>query len=131
MMLRLSLEYILLVFLAISGVLQLVAIHGDLFKLLFFKRKGYGYVLAAVLVLPALFLLFTWNYRNATGIIQGAEQAGLFVLSLLLATIFTLVLSSFLNRSGVNPPATQREGLEALREVTYYQALCRRFGRRG
>jgi hypothetical protein len=135
MMFRLSLEYGLLVFLAVTGVLQLAAIHNNLKKLLFFKRKVYGYILSAVIILPALVIFFTWNYRNATGIVQGSEQAGLFMLAMVLAVIFTLVLSSLLNHTRSNPPvskttASKKEGLDALRELTYFQALGRLFSRR-
>jgi hypothetical protein len=125
MMLKLSLEYTALVFLAIVGVLQIAAICGHLSKLLFFSKKAHGYILAGLLILPAMVVFFTWNYYNPTGIIQGAEQAGLFMVSLVLALIVTLGFSSILNHSRAAAPRTHKEGVDALREVTYFQAFDR------
>jgi hypothetical protein len=130
MMLRLSLEYSILVFLAVTGVIQLAANHNSLHKLLFFKRKVYIYVSSAVMILPAFYVFFTWNYHYATGVIQGSEQAGLFILSMVIAIIFTLGVSSLLNRSPLESQALSKEGLDVLKEVTYFQALWRRLCRR-
>jgi hypothetical protein len=130
MMLRLSLEYGVLVFLAAIGVIQLAVMSSRLHKLVFFKRKVNGYLFSLVMIIPACYIFFTWNYHYATGIVQGAEQAGLFILSITLALVFTLTVSSLINRSRPGSPAPEKEGLEVLREITYFQALYRRFGRR-
>jgi hypothetical protein len=130
MMLRLSLEYAIPVFLAVTGVIQIAANHGRLHKLLFFKRKLYIYVSSAVMILPAFYVFFTWNYHYATGVIQGSEQAGLFILSMVLAVVFTLAVSSLMNRSSHGPQELPKEGLDVLKEETYFQALRRRLWRR-
>jgi hypothetical protein len=131
MMMSLSMEYLALVFLAVLGVLQLAAMRGRWFKLLFFQEKAATYLLSAVLVLLPLVLLFTWNYRNATGVVQGAEQAGLFMLALVLAVVYTAALSSLMNYSDRNSTSEHKEGLEVLRDMTFYEALCRLLGRKG
>lgn len=130
MLIRLSLEYSLLVFVAGVGVLQAMAAHNNLRGLLFFQRRLYAYVLAALTIIPCLFLFFTWNYRNETGVIEGAQQAGLFALSLTIAIIATLVISSMLNRSRLPDCCAYHEGLDALREETFFRLIRRRFGRR-
>lgn len=129
-MFQLSMEYIALVFLAVVGVLQLAAMHGCWNKLVFFQNRLLGHILSVLLVIAPLILLFTWNYRNATGIIQGTEQAGLFVLSMVLAILFTLVLSSALNHSEPDTVQGQKEGLEVLKGMTYLKAISRLLSRK-
>ncbi len=130
MMMTLTMEYLTLVFLAITGVIQLAALHARWFKLLFFQEKAAVYVLSAILVLLPLGLLFTWNYRNHTGVVQGAEQAGMFMLGLTLSVLYTLLLSSLINHSDGNSGSEHKEGLEALRDLTFYEALRRLLGRK-
>ena len=102
----LSWEYSLLVFVAVLGVIQVAAANSGLRGLLFApgavrirfwptgKRweltyRHFSYLFAAVTVLPALGFFFVWNSHNATGIIQGSEQAGLFILSTAMGSTFT------------------------------------------
>ena len=129
-MTRLALEYFGLAFVATVGVLQVVAAYNELRGVSFFSRKIYGYLFAAFTVGPALARFFTWHLRNPSGIIQGGEQFGLFLLALTAALSFTLVSSSLLNNRRLRGNHAQHDGLEALREVTFFQALRHRFGRR-
>jgi hypothetical protein len=112
-----------------TGVLQAAAAHNNLWGLLFFRRRLYANLFAAVTIIPALAAFFTWNYYNATGVIQGAQQAGLFTLGIVIALVFTLVLSSLLNRTRLPQCGFPREGLDALREETFFRLIRRRFGR--
>jgi hypothetical protein len=144
----LSLEYGILVFVAVLGVIQAAAANAGLRGLLFapgtvrirfwpWGRRWtltylhFSYLFAAVTVLPALGFFFVWNSHNATGIIQGSEQAGLFVLSTVAGGIFSLVASSFINQWRLQHNQTQAQGLEALRDITWFQAVWRRWMRRG
>ncbi len=127
---RLALEYFGLSFVAAVGVLQVVAAYNELRGVSFFGRKIYGYLFAALTVSPALASFFTWNSRNPIGIIEGREQFGFFMLALAAALIFTLVVSSLLKNGRLRGNHAQYDGLEALREITFFQALRRRFGRR-
>jgi hypothetical protein len=143
----LALEYATLVFAAVLGVIQVAAANAGLRGLLFapgtvrihFFPSGrrwtltylhFSYLFAAVTVLPALGFFFVWNSHNATGIIQGVEQAGLFVLSTAASGIFSLVASSLINQWRLQNNQTQAKGLEALRDITWFQAVWRRWVRR-
>lgn len=143
----LALEYGLLVFAAGLGVFQAAAANAGLRGLLFapgtvrirFWPSGriwtltyhaFSYLFAAVTVLPSLGFFFVWNSHNATGIIQGSEQAGLFVLGVSLALLVTLIASSLINQWRLQTNQTRAEGLEALKDITWYQALWRRWVRR-
>lgn len=130
MITRLALEYFALVFVAVVGVLQLVAAYNELRGVSFFSRKVYGYLFVAFTVVPALAGFFTWNLRNPPGIVQGREQFVFFLLALIAALSFTLVTSSLLKNRHLQGNHVQHDGLEALREVTLFQALRHRFGRR-
>ena len=127
---RLALEYFGLVFIAIMGVLQIVAAYNNLIGISFFSRKIYSYLFAASTVGPALAGFFTWHLRNPFGVIQGREQFGFFMLALTIALILTLTASSLLKNRYLRGKYTQHDGLAALREVTFFQALRHRFGRR-
>jgi hypothetical protein len=141
-------EYRLLVFVAVLGIIQLAAANAGLRGLLFapgtvrirFFPSGkrwtltyfhFSYLFAIVTVLPTLGFFFVWNQHNATGIVQGSEQAGLFVLSTGAAGIFSLVASSFINQWRLQRNRTQAVGLEALKDITWFQAVWRRWARRG
>ena len=128
-MARLALEYFGLVFLACVGVLQAAAAYNGLKGLSFLGQRLYGYLFAAFTVGPALAFFFTWNGRNPTGVIEGKEQFGFFMLGLIAAVVFTLAGSSLL-RSSLLQGNPGHDGLDALREVTFFKALRRRFVRR-
>ena len=140
-------EYRLLVFVAVLGVIQVAAAHAGLRGLLLapgtvrirwwpsgrrwtLTYLHFSYVFAAVTVLPALGYFFVWNSHNAIGIIQGSEQAGLFVLSTAAACAFTFIASSLINQWRLQGNQTQAKGLEALKDITWFQAVWRRWVRR-
>lgn len=130
MVTRLALEYFLLVFVAVVGVLQLVASYNELRGVSFFNRRIYGYLFAAFTVGPVLARFFTWNSRNPTGVIEGREQFSFFLLALVAAIGFTLVASSLLKNRRLRGSYARHDGLEALRETTFFQALRQRFGKK-
>jgi hypothetical protein len=143
----LATEYCFTVFVAVLGVIQAAAAHADLRGLLLapgavrirFWPSGrrwtltylhFSYLFAAITVLPALAYFFVWNSYNATGIIQGSEQAGLFVLSTAAGCLITFVASSLINQWRLQNNHTQARGLEALKDITWFQAVWRRWVRR-
>ena len=142
----LAAEYSILVFVAVLGVIQAAAAHAGLRGLLFapgavrirfwpsrrwtLTYLHFSYLFAAMTVLPALGFFFVWNSHNQTGIIQGSEQAGLFVLSTAAGGIFSLVASSLINQWRLQHNQTQARGLEALKDITWFQAVWRRWVRR-
>ncbi len=138
-------EYSILVFTAGLGVLQVAAAYGGFRGLLispgevhFFpwkriftlSRVAMSYIFAAVTVVPALVDFFFWNRRNETGVIEGSEQAGLFVLSMAAAVAFTILFSSLVNHWRLRHNEARGTGLEALKDITWVQAMSRRFTRR-
>jgi hypothetical protein len=127
--LKLALAYSLPVFVAGVGVLQAAAAYNGLRGLLFFPRRIFSYMFSVVTIGLALAWLFDWNWHYATGIIQGAQQAEFFLLVMVLALLFTIVVASLINRSRFPEVNEDREGLDALRNQTFFQVLKRRFGR--
>ena len=129
MFLKLSLDYSLPVFIAGVGVLQATAAYNGLFGLLFFPKKVFSYVFAVVTLGLALAVLFYWNWHYATGIIQGAQQAAFSLISMVLALLFTLIVASLINHARFPAMRKNTEGLDTLRDRTFFQALKQRFGR--
>jgi uncharacterized membrane protein len=130
MIARLYLEYFLLVFAAALGVLQATVTYNKLVGLSFFRRKVCGYIFATLTILSALIGFFTWNFRNAAGVVEGAQQFGFFAIAVIAAIILTLVLSSLLKHSKVRGNNAQHDGLEAFKDITFFQILQQRFGRK-
>ena len=123
---KLALEYTLFIFVTSCGVLQLAAAHSGLRGLSFFKRPQWANLFGAIAVIGAYVWFFTVENRNVPGL-EGSQQLGYFTLGASLAIVFTLVVSSLL-RARINPPQTeggQEQGLNALREMTYFQAIKR------
>ena len=123
----LSRDYVIWVFLAATGVIQIAAAHAGLTKLLFVRVKPWAYALGALLIVAGFAWFFHEGARHipdtASGI-NGNEQAARFTLTSLAAGAFTMLTSSLLNRGGGQAPPGGTEGLEALRTHTYLQALA-------
>ncbi len=143
----LEIQYFFLVFVAVLGIIQVTAANSGFRGLLFapgtvrirFFPSGrrwtltyfhFSYLFAAITVLPTLGFFFVWNYYNATGIVQGPEQAGLFVLGTGASGIFSLVASSLINQWRLQRNYTSAQGLEALKDITWFQAVYRRWVKR-
>ncbi|MEL7561852.1 hypothetical protein [Dehalogenimonas sp. 4OHTPN] len=124
----LTFEYFLLVFIAGLGFLQFAAMKGGLRGIWLSLDLSKNRFYAAVLSFPAMLAFFTWNYRNPVGIIEGAQQAGLFSLAAALSVLFTIALSSLINRNKLKPSRKIDAGLEALRSHTYYQIIKAKLG---
>jgi hypothetical protein len=117
-----SLNYCLLVFIAVLGVIQLAALYNDFRGLLFFPRRLYTLAFAFIAIGSALAAFFTWNDVHKV-IVEGSQQTGSFVLSTAAAIVFSLVCSSLLNYRRLASSKPQQDGLEALRESTFFQAF--------
>lgn len=124
----LAAEYFLSCFIAASAVIQLAAVKGRLYGLLVTQVVKLNVALAWLYLLVPGILFFTWNARNPTGIIEGAQQAGLFSLSVLCAGISTIVISSLLNHTKFTPPfGVPADSIEALKTMTFFQAVRTRY----
>jgi len=141
-------EYSLLVFTAGFGVLQAAAAYdgfrglliapGEVRVRLFPSRRyfvisrvAFGYIFAVAVVTPSLVDFFFWNKRNEIGVIEGAEQAGFFVLAMAAAVAFTFLFSSLINHRWLRDNEARGAGLEVLKDITWVQAVVRHlFNRR-
>jgi hypothetical protein len=125
--LRLWLEYFLFVFMASCGVIQIAAAYSRLHGLMFFRRPLWGYVFAAVVTPLAFLWFFKSENRNVPGL-EGSQQFGDFCLGFIAAVVFSALFSSLLRaRDALHLGEGEApEGLEALREMTYLQAIRRR-----
>ena len=120
MLIPISLKYGLLVFVGVTGILQAAAGYNNLRGLLFFKNKHVAYIFALLAVSGSLYAFFSWNYLFETGVIAGAEQAGIFVLSTFIALVSTLVFSSAIKSTSFKNRGVHPRGLDALREATIF-----------
>lgn len=123
MLLTLSIKYTLLVFIADLGVLQLAADHNSLKGLLFFTNRILIYVFAVLTIGFPLFVFFNWNSLFATGVIQGTQQALLFLVAFGLAVIFTVFISSVLQNKQMGHVKPTKKGIDVLKETTFFNAL--------
>ncbi len=128
-------DYLIFVFFAILGLLQLVAARQRWTGLLFFRRWP---LLSYVLGLACLGGGYAWFFfgddRNVPGL-EGWQLFSRFAVSAVAAVLVTLLVSSVLHArldagaiAGQKyrlSPANEERGLEALRTLTYWQALNR------
>jgi hypothetical protein len=117
-----SVNYCLLVFISVLGVLQLAAAYNNFRGLLFFPRKIYCVCFAVVATGFGLFAFFTW-YNFNSFVVEGSQQTGSFVLSAAAGILFTLVFSSVMNYRRLGAGHSEQDGLDALREITFFQAI--------
>ena len=123
-------EYLLLVFLVCSGVVQVSAAYGGLKGLLLIPNRRISAALGMGVILGSLTWFFWDGGRNLPdtgGGIAGASQFGLFVLGGFLALLVTFVVTSFTNFSR-SPSGDTTEGLSSLKETTFGQALFNNLG---
>jgi hypothetical protein len=121
-------DYLLFVFMVSLGVLQLVAAWGRLEGLSFFRRRYLGYILAAVMVGFGYWLFFRVdrNIPDTEGGLSGPWLFSYLVAALAISILLTLIISSLVKaRWGRSNPERGNAGLEALKTMTYFQALKR------
>jgi len=129
----LNLDYILFVFIASLGVLQLAASLRGFSRLMLFRTKPLSYTFAAVCLLGSFGWFFGWDDRldekiMMTGL-EGGQQFFYFALSFFLALVSTLLLSSLRWRR-LPPEDKDEEGLKVLSGKTYLQAMRGKYGKR-
>ena len=118
-----ALEYFCLVFVASIGVIQAAAAYNGLKGISFFSYRLSAYLFMLVTSGPAMASFFSWNERNPTGVIEGAQQFGLFMLAIVASIGFTLIISSIVKHWSLRGNDVSHDGLEALKEVTFFQAI--------
>ncbi len=121
-----TLDYLLFVFIAAFGALQIAAAYGNLQGLLFIRARPLAFGSGLVITVAAFLLFFLTEPRNipdTEGGLDGNETAGLFTLGAVSALVLTLILSSISNRALGKGGHRCASGLDALRETSYFNAL--------
>ena len=125
-------DYVLFIFLASLGAVQLAALKNRLHGLCFIRIPILNLALALALVVGSFLWFFVSEPRNLpdTGDgLNGNQQAMFAVAAAIGAVFFTLAATSLIN-IGLGRGDDRREsGLQALRRATYYSALRRTIGR--
>ena len=121
-------EYCLYVFIAVIGMLQLIAARWGLRGISFFGSKAWGYASGAV----AIAAVFIWFFRF-TGLdlaqptFDTPPQLFWLAFSTFLAVAVTLAISSIVNRKRMPSPShDDDEGIDTLRRRTYWRAISKR-----
>ena len=121
-----TLDYLVFVFIAALGVLQVVAAYSALRGILLIRPRAMAFIIGTAVTALAFLWFFLSEPRNvsdAEGGLDGNQMAGLFAVGAGSALVLTLLLSSISNRSLAKSDHQCDEGLDALRETTYLKAL--------
>lgn len=127
-----AVDYVLFIFLASLGVVQLAALKNGLKGIYFIRVPILNLVLALALVAGSVLWFFISEPRNLPdtgGGLDGNQQAMFSVAAAVGAVLFTLAITSVLNAGIGKGQNKQETGLQALRRVTYFSALRRTMGR--
>ncbi len=127
----LHLEYSLLLFIASNGIFQLAAAHSQLKGLSFFKRITLTYVFAILTIGGSFGWFFAWDNRLQEKImhtgLEGSQQLYYFFLAVTAAFVFTIIISSIINRQPLSKSEPKGQGLDILKQRNYFQALIYSF----
>lgn len=121
-------EYCLYVFIAVIGMLQLIATRWQIHGISFFRNKVWGYAFGTV----AIAAVFIWFFRF-TGLdlaqptFDTPPQLFWLSVSTFLAVVVTMTVSSIVNRKMASDieDGERDGGLEALKRQTYWRAIAR------
>ena len=100
-LLELTAEYFFMTLAAVLGVLQAAAAYSGRDKLMFFNRPIHAYIFAFLTTGPAMVGFFTWNWRNATGLVEGSQQFIYFTIACACAVGLSLLLSWSVSHAGL------------------------------
>jgi len=123
-------DYLLLVFMVSLGVLQLAAAWRRLGGLsLFFRRRCLGYIFAVVIIGAGYWLFFSEprDIPDYAGGLGGSQQFIYTLAGIAIASLLTFSVSSALNARWGRSGTGDEEGLDALKRMTYLQAVKRGF----
>jgi len=132
--------YMLFVFMASVGVLQLVAIRTELKGLLFFHRPALTYFIAFLALAGSFYWFFgvgdpmdiamkmTGDAAMRKTSLEGREQFFSFCTAAFLAVVFTVTVSSLIDMLRKKPQSNDDEdeeisGLDALKNKSYFEAI--------
>lgn len=120
-------EYLLLIFVSATGIIQLAASYGQIRGLLIIQNIYISAILGILLVIAPL-LAFFWsggrNIPDTNGGIPGALQFVLFLSGISLAISFTYAVTSISQSHRFSAPTVDTtKGLESLRATTFTKAI--------
>ena len=132
-------QYCVFVFIAVMGMLQLIAICHQVSGMLFIRNKPITLILSIAAIAFAFWWFFFRDNRidtvmRSTGV-EGAQQFTVFCWTTFTALVVTLVISSLLQifvyrRLEGTAPEERLEGAYQLRYVSWFEALKEAFRRR-
>jgi hypothetical protein len=124
-----ALDYFILVFISSLGVYQIVAINAKLDGLCFFRQPVVQYIFGILAVIGAFGWFFTSEERNIHTTIEGSQQLGLFLGSIIASYVFTNILASIMQAKVFSGGSTPREdkqydmGTETLKKTTLFGGI--------
>jgi hypothetical protein len=134
-----SFEYFILVFIASVGVLQLIATINQRKGLLFFNRKALAYLFSFLAIGGSFGWFFGWGdpmdmamrqtgdaAMRQTGL-EWAQQFLYFCMATFAALVVTLIVSSLRRARWKGHPGGSSQGLDALKERSYFEAVKNNF----
>jgi hypothetical protein len=130
--------YFLMAFLSSIGVLQIAVTRAGINGLSIFRRPLVNYIFGALAIVGGFALFYATGDRTAEPLITihdggkwffgERETFAVFMAGSLIGLIFTLLVSSLRKRAiSINKPEVPPQGLDALKEMTWLQAIVRRF----
>lgn len=124
-----ALDYFILVFISSMGVYQIAAIHAKLDGLCFFKNQVIQFIFGILAVIGAFGWFFTSEDRNVHTSVEGSQQLGLFLASIIASYLFTAILASIMQvkvRSKEGSPRENKQydmGIETLKKTTLFGGI--------
>lgn len=126
-------EYCAYVFIAVIGMMQLIAAKWELRGIAFFKNKRWGYAFGSVAIAGVFIWFFGFTGLNLMEpTFDTPPQLLWLAVSVVLAFLGTFGISSIVNRrltQSAGPDKDQDDGIEVLKEKSYWQAISRFFNR--
>lgn len=130
--------YFLMAFLSSIGVLQIAATRAGINGLSIFKRPLVNYIFGALAIVGGFALFYATGNRTAEPLItihEGSkwffgerETFTAFVAGALIGLLSTILVSSLSKRAiSINNQKLPPQGLDALKEMTWLQAIVHRF----
>lgn len=121
-------EYFLFIFFASLAVIQAASAWQNLKFILFLKNRTLSFALGLLVIISSYYWFFYGGGRDVrdTG---GNKQLFLFPVAVLSSTVFTLLFSSLIHARKTRQEESKkevplaREGIEVLKEMTYWQAV--------
>jgi hypothetical protein len=124
-------EYCVYVFIAVIGMMQIIAAKWGLRGIAFFRNKKWGYLFGAVAIAGVFIWFFGFTGLNLMEpTFDTPPQLMWLAVSVVLALLTTFGISSIVNRRPT-PDAEQADGIEVLKEKSYWHAVSRFFSRGG